>query len=379
MAKDVLILIHGVGEHKEGWSKEPIETLVEASKTYDAFTNRPLKKQCEFVEIRYDDIFDKILKQWETLSNRLKEAKIPGAPAPTKKISDGILELTEAKSGEKHFYARSGLDTLLYSKFAIVKRIVILKVATQLLKTRMKFGESVRYSIVAHSLGTRVIHDTLDTISQRRWLSEETIKWVNSVEGKVVLSPDKIAFLRERYGEDALHSRLMQWDALFMLANVVKAVPGQSFSSTKTLVKPPREKDSALGYYANVYNKFDPIAQYRPFRLKKIWPGSVGEIAGAVDIELEHVHATNVHGFSHYLLHPAVHTLVFRSVAARVFTFAELKKAKTKIGNFAKFGKDVRAKAKKKLVAEISELAKGNSGLRIVFNHLAGKLGQRSA
>ena len=62
MAKNVVFLIHGIGTHPEGWSQAddgPVKALSKAAEYYSDFSEQePISGAIEFVEIRYDDIFD---------------------------------------------------------------------------------------------------------------------------------------------------------------------------------------------------------------------------------------------------------------------------------------------------------------------------------
>ena len=72
--------------------------------------------------------------------------------------------------------------------------------------------------------------------------------------------------------------------------------------------------------FLNVNNKFDPVSRVCAYRMP--------DRPGAFDVVLEHIHQPNVHGFGHYLSHPAVHGPIFRALVAE-FSFACEQRART--------------------------------------------------
>ena len=77
MAKNVVFLVHGVGRHTENWAygpEGPIPALEKAAQNYSFFKGKKLSDLVEIVPIYFDDIFDRILKQWQDLAAGLTGA-----------------------------------------------------------------------------------------------------------------------------------------------------------------------------------------------------------------------------------------------------------------------------------------------------------------
>ena len=110
MAKNVIFLVHGIGVHAEGWSSAddgPVKALSKIAEYYPGFSEQePLSGAIEFVEIRYDDIFDGIRTQWAQLAESLNGGSLPIAtPAILQQIT-GII----AQAGGNSAIATHVLD-----------------------------------------------------------------------------------------------------------------------------------------------------------------------------------------------------------------------------------------------------------------------------
>lgn len=131
--KDIIFLVHGVGRHGEGWAfgeGGPVAALTETANHYDGFSEQdPLTNAIEFVEIRYDDIFDAILKRWAELA--LSLTNLPEAtPQAISLVSQRLSEVDQPAN----WYAAQATDVGFYKAFRLVRRLVQLRVASRIMK-----------------------------------------------------------------------------------------------------------------------------------------------------------------------------------------------------------------------------------------------------
>ena len=123
MAKNTIFMVHGVGAHQEGWAfadDGPVAAMVKAANYYPGFSEEDtLTNSIEFVEIRYDDIFDRILSNWQALAGGLTD--MPGAtPEAVTKVRDAIASYSDPSGS---FFTSHGMDAVFYSRFALVRFI----------------------------------------------------------------------------------------------------------------------------------------------------------------------------------------------------------------------------------------------------------------
>ena len=114
MAKNVLFMIHGMGEHMPGWSTKengPIPTLCKVANDYSGFTDQePLEREIEFVEISYDDIFSGISSKWADLSASIS-AKLPEAtPDAITDIATKLEQPNESDNWPETCQTYSGIE-----------------------------------------------------------------------------------------------------------------------------------------------------------------------------------------------------------------------------------------------------------------------------
>lgn len=179
MANHTIFLLHGMGKYgkvddkgvykpdTEGWFAEAKATL---SAIYDEHIKDRLGDKVAFdtqfkiVPINYDSVFDlyryawaKQAESWGKLSEAWAGLGLPGAWLDrTGKFLSG--------AGKDDFGWTHAADVLLYSVRLIredVKSNVILQISSELEKNPSS------WSIMAHSLGTAVLHDTIGGIVAR--------------------------------------------------------------------------------------------------------------------------------------------------------------------------------------------------------------------
>jgi len=161
MAANVVILIHGMGSHQVGWSAEWIACLEANAKLFAPYAagKRELSEDLEFVEIAYDEpVFELGYRQrWKDLAGALQDAALPAALKPA--LTE-LAQLQDAKLPE--FAWTHLLDPLLWFGLNQARQAVIAEVGAQIATAMVGAqAKAANVHLLAHSLGTSVIHDTL--------------------------------------------------------------------------------------------------------------------------------------------------------------------------------------------------------------------------
>lgn len=272
MSKHVVFVLHGMGTHKKGWSNEAIKALKDNAKAI----KYPLSLQddFEFVEINYGGIFDDYVKQHnnnaETLSGLMTTKQIGASSS----FFRGLFEYAAGSLSNENFVVGSLGDVFLY-RFAEYSEVVRTFVLNTIIATLDEKGRP-EWSVIAHSLGNRVIHDALDDFY--------SVPNSKSIYGKPV--------------------------ALAMIANVIHLL---AYSPTRlwksTTVWPSKLITKGGCYrYVNALHPADPFTWIREFDPTPDW-GDNAEYAGNYlqpAIAFKELTRANTHSFEGYLENPKV-------------------------------------------------------------------------
>jgi hypothetical protein len=188
----------------------------------------------------------------------------------------------------------------------------VVTVANQILKVIMadlKKSQESRWGVVAHSLGTAVVHDALHAL----WTTQ-------FADGSRVDPADvKAAFVMMV----ANVGRVLETD-VDVLTSVVQ--PGKPSNPTRGCLN-----------FVTVRHALDPFTIPQMFD-PQAWPDAATVEQGRYQsIRINHFHDPNVHALSHYLSHPAVHIPLMRLLADQksVISAAE---ERTALKQFTDFG-----------------------------------------
>ena len=278
----VLMLVHGMGVHGADWSTDAIAALTTAAEAYDLsdFSEELGGDGVTVVPITYDDRFTKWLAKWGNDSRELaKFIKQNSIPAPA-----NLTEwLENADEKENNFIWSHVVDVILYRFFgSLVTKDVRTHVArdvTRAWKDALKEDPNAEVSVIAHSLGTSVLHDALALVATEP-------------------PTGATGFLA---GERRLAN-------LFTIANVSRILETFPQAYDSVICPPSVKGDTAYcGNMFNIRHELDPFPAPRPFKPK--WGGD-----DFVQIETTAVRDFNVHGFDHYLNDPRVHIPIFRAL-----------------------------------------------------------------
>ena len=373
MAKSVIFLVHGMGNFEKGWSGAedgPVATLSKAAEYYATFsTEQPLDGAVKFVEITYNDIFDGIRERWDDLADSLTD-DVPGAAAD--KI-EKIRKAIDSATGDS-FVATHLLDVGLYYSFTIIQRLVQLKVASTMMKTiaehAAESSERRRYIVVAHSLGTTIAHDAIQRMATTGWLKEADVALdiLNDQNVGNFVTLAEIQAALDTHGTNPFAPGKFRFEAIFQIANTSRLLHRTQASPYNSVVRPMYAGGSlasSTGRYYNIDHMLDPIGKLQRHRAREAWPNAALNYTADDLFDIKHLHDVNVHGFSHYLLHPLVHANILHAAAPLRFTATDLQTALERLeddGDFPLIGpkytdEDLSDRIRDELIALIPQAA----------------------
>lgn len=306
---NVVFLVHGVGRHAAGWSGEPGTALETAMQLYpNCFpAGSRLRDYLKVVEIRYDDLFDTVLDRWRQLADALP------APGGASNWTAKVTQLLQKAGDDRNIFARFGGDVLLYWGFALVARAVRLRVdaviASMIYEEHKAATDEGRdppkFAVVAHSLGTAVAQDALYQLATGRWLDEQQNLGAEVREFAArtnLTAAQRRSLVRDLSGAAAPPpgSIAVDLDGLFLVSDTSPLLHRSPLYSELQI-------DGVYDCHAvwSVNHELDPIGVV----------GGAGAGPSRPDkksVVVRHIHEANIHGFAHYLSHPAVHGEIFR-------------------------------------------------------------------
>lgn len=391
MARNVLFFVHGIGRHPAGWSGAPdgpIAALENAMQLYPACfpAGSKLTDYLEPVEVRYDDVFDLILDQWQSLADQL------GAAAGQVNWVGEVQRLLAKVGNNQNQFVDFGGDIVLYCGFRLVARIVRLRVnaiiAAEILRAHLEAQSAgglqvPRFGVIAHSLGTAVAQDALHHLATEPWVADEDAIRAALPGHEALIDNPQHSDAQRAYRDFAARGTRdfpkrpipVGLTLLCQLSNTTRLV-SRAGGEYAMLRNPGGLRPFDCETFFNVNNRFDPVSRVCDYRMP--------QRPSAFDVVLEHIHQPNVHGFAHYLSHPAVHGPIFRSLVPD-FSFACAQQARTLAGSAAwrGLGGALGAEAKAKqdeVTAKLTAMLHtgGDLGsLRAVIAEMIEKLGVR--
>jgi hypothetical protein len=315
MAKNILFLIHGVGDQDTGWSKSVQEFLAEEIKLYPSFKgeSNPLSTRLKFEEIVYNDIFDDILRGWRSLTEQFDAVDDELMPGVLRSVNTLIGQMAGNGSQlRNNQLARRAADVLLYRGLTLVQRLVLLRVvsriATVIARELQSAGtKPIRFGVLAHSLGTTVAHDAMQVMATTSWLRKRNgaLREFKDIDQNDVIAADAAL------GDFSLSASNFRFRTVYMISNTSPLLYTTKKDPYTSIVRPRfgSRHPGNTHKYVNVNHKFDPIGMVRPMDISR-WPGASAR-KGAIDLRPRHVHELNVHDLVHYLRDPQVHGHLF--------------------------------------------------------------------
>lgn len=281
MAKHLLFLLHGMGEHPEGWSCGPEgiqRSLLDSAQLYPYFRDhgRSLEEYVTPVELSYDGVFER----WRRATAEDTSAVAAQAPAgwPRERLQQlgSLLRGMNPGFGVTHV-----LDVILWRLLPPVHNEVLADLRLQI-ERALETHQPTRVSMLAHSLGTSVAHDVLAS-----------------------MAGDLTPSTNPRHIDNAY-----QFANYFTVANVSRILQ----TSPKVLCSVVRPGIKSLRrYYVrkfwNFSHRLDPFPMVKPFAPLPEWTNDSYQ-----QVWVDHFLHPNVHGFKHYLVHPRVHSTIINAL-----------------------------------------------------------------
>lgn len=149
MAKDIVFVLHGIGQYAPDWIDEEscaVVALREAAKQYVFFEGRTLDSFVEFVPIVYDDVFQRIMEHWKKLADGLNSA-IPVMPSFMKETLQLMTGATKSDWARTH-----GADIALYWGFRLFQQRIVLRVLAQMTR---KIADTINQPLQICSVADR--------------------------------------------------------------------------------------------------------------------------------------------------------------------------------------------------------------------------------
>lgn len=280
---DRLFLVHGMGFQPDGWEKPLVKHLGGLFGKHSRAGTSDLSDLFQIIPIQYDVIFRNLLARWQDGANTFGAAEVPASPL----VNQLTGWLRDAGNDQNRIWTHP-VDVLLYRFFAEVRQAVKDHVAAQFAKELVTLGPNENWSVVAHSMGTAVTHDSLDML------------FVGTIPAGAPPGFDP---------------RRYQAQAIVMLANVSRVLQTASRVYESNVMPGPAGKAGrgCLNYVTS-YHHLDPFTWVDPFR-PVLWPDKRAVEDGLYQfIEVDHIYDWNLHDGVHYLRHPRLFVPVLRAL-----------------------------------------------------------------
>jgi hypothetical protein len=286
MAKHVIFLVHGMGDYPDKWHEPIAAQLQNLYSTYTELADLPFSEFFEFEPITYNTEFEALRQQWRDSTAALGTA-IAASGIDVSVVAD--LNKIASATNRESFINTHVVDVLLYYFLRQVANTVRATVQNQILtalSNRGKIG-SVRWSIIAHSLGTSVIHDALHEL-----------------------------YTDASVNPNANFTGVTRPTAIAMIANVSRLLEdGGHFDAYRSRVRPGTDNLAGCLFYLNARHEWDPFTQPKKFAPMSNWPSLEARIAELyVDCQIRDIADVDVHAIERYLENPLVHGPLFNSL-----------------------------------------------------------------
>lgn len=272
MAKHVIFIVHGMGDHKQGWSQSSVAALRDNYKTFriqGSFADR-----FHIKEIHYGQAFVDYWNKHDEIAASLGKLK-----APSSAFSAALLSL--AKKVPKDELRSHVGDVFLYTT-TLFNEPVTLDVDIKIEKELRRLGFP-NYSIIAHSLGARVIHDTL-----QRSFTDRDGSYVLRAKPTVLMMVSNVTRLA------SFNSKELQLDEGLVV-----------FPSNDS-------RAGACQHYVNANHPLDAVGVIRKYQPQFSSDPNYHE----PEIELTDFTSKEIHTLAHYCAHPTVAAAFFNQVIA---------------------------------------------------------------
>jgi len=158
MANPVVLLVHGMGTHKEGdITRDFVAGVNEAAANF-GLQNYDISKKIQVEEYNYSEFIDHIREMLSQASEDVRSFSLLSANGIESSVVNKLLEFENNLTKDEMLYTH-WLDVILYgaTHFGEPIRVGLARKLNQLFKDTHPRD----VHIICHSLGTAVVHDTL--------------------------------------------------------------------------------------------------------------------------------------------------------------------------------------------------------------------------
>lgn len=303
MSRHILFFVHGMGEHDHTWHERGLAVLKSVFLEYELLKQLDFDQLFDIVPIVYNDILKDTRDRANADFAAFKAATLGSIPV-TEAASKNAVESELSKyqnligAGDDNFIWTHILDVILYRFSNTIRMGIDVSVAEQIVAA-ISARSHTTWSILAHSLGTSVTHNTLNSLYNTGFPASP-VGPINPL--------------------DPIESRC---NSLIMIANVSRILQRPGAKVYESRVMPGSAVNGRLcSYYLNVRHKLDPFVAPKPF-IPDLWPDSATFSSKRYQhITPSHIHFEDdelprVHDLDHYLTNPRVHVPMFRSILGK--------------------------------------------------------------
>lgn len=271
LSNDFVIIIHGMGTHENGATKNEVKDALNVAAKGMGIENFDFSKSLNLVEFNYSEFFDQLRKKdgshGDSLVTHIQFLRGHGLGA---KLASKLINTLSGFDEDKAFYTH-WMDVLYYGEtyWGEKVRVDLAYLLIQILKIANKHARKVH--VVAHSLGTAVLHDTLAEL----------------------YDPDEPL----RRDIPNLPTNLLALDSIYQLANVSRLVHllSEVDDPNRSIVN--SDGSAACHLLYSVRNAYDPFTWCKTYKRPTVNGGL---------LRLGTVRKINTHDLTEYVLAPAV-------------------------------------------------------------------------
>ena len=290
-----IFLVHGMGN---GWTEDAEEIVKRHYKkeSYGFLADSwPFDKYFKLETVDFNAVFEEYLAQAKEQGDKLEQwpGLKGGLQSGLINALGRIVDLAKTDPNKNNFAVTHLADVALYMATnlgELVKNEIMKKMTTYLAEQNFSAKRGDKWSVIAHSLGTRVMTDVLH-------LGFSTQPGLRN------------------YGKA---------EVLMMVANVSKLLqelpPWSGGNVYETQVYPSAGPLGACWNFINATHTLDPFAIIHEFDPPPDFGDGyafIDQVYHGMRLAMADTTSKEVHSFEHYMEHPDVHTALFRYLVSR--------------------------------------------------------------
>lgn len=311
MPSKALLLVHGMGNHtaptadaRGSFGRQVIDTCNLALKRYPKHQGKGIEDYVDIVEFNYNKWFDEVRARMKEKADSVHKrlSGIAGHYNVTFPIDlVGELASLESKFGNNTFFYTHWLDVIFYSTILGAK--VRVDAGREVARLVAKYGAG-NVHVMAHSLGSAVMHDTLSLLYRPETDLEDEIPDLSITNHKLA--------------------------SVWMVANVSRLLNAATKLSDplRSVVKPG--DDGCAIVFNSVRHELDPftwVSRFSPKNNGK-WVSEYAYDAYYLDIVNSLVTNGDTHDITQYLEDPNVSEALFSQIFKLKASNTDLEKAR---------------------------------------------------